>query len=152
MLKDLNHAALVAFARPLVGADEAEDVVQAAYVKMLTTKSAFKGHAKPQTWACKVVQRVALDRLRADGRRVQTCPFEQADGTTYDPPAPGVNREAALDAARVVASLTPTERKTLEEVPVSTATLKRRRRGESRKTPSARARLREKLERLCARP
>lgn len=83
MLPDLDHSGLIAFVRPLVG-DDAEDVVQATYVKILETTAPHEGRSSKQTWACTIARRIAIDWLRERGRRPQTLPFTDGEGSLAD--------------------------------------------------------------------
>lgn len=66
----IDHAALVKFLAALVG-DDAEDVAQEVYLKILTS-APHEGRrgATRQTWACSIAKNEAATWLRRRGRRV----------------------------------------------------------------------------------
>ena len=69
MIHDVDHRALVAHIAQIVGKQDAEDVVQDAYVKILSTVSDFKGLSSAKTWVYTVARRCAFDFLAARNRQ-----------------------------------------------------------------------------------
>jgi RNA polymerase sigma-70 factor, ECF subfamily len=83
-------------ARGIVGsADEAEDVVQEAYVNAYTHLDQFANRAKFSTWLTKIAVYEALSRARRQRRFVDTIDGDQM--ATLDSKAPDPERQA-LDA------------------------------------------------------
>ena len=76
--------------------DEAEDVVQDAFVSALCSVSRFRGDAKPLTWVHRIVRNASIDRYRKRIRR------ERSDlGRPVVPMVggPSVERVSAIRAA-----------------------------------------------------
>jgi RNA polymerase sigma-70 factor, ECF subfamily len=69
LLPGVNHSQLLRLATRMVGLDDAEDVVQNAYIRALRHAGQFREEARRQTWVYRIVQRCALDHLRAQRRR-----------------------------------------------------------------------------------
>lgn len=59
-----HHRALVALARPLVGASEAEEVVQNAWFKAYRAIGDFEGRSQVRTWLARIVLNEARMQLR----------------------------------------------------------------------------------------
>lgn len=74
MLPDIEHGPLVAHIAHIVGLEDAEDVVQDAYVKILSTSSPFQGKASAKTWTYAVARNTARDWLRLQKRRPRHSP------------------------------------------------------------------------------
>ena len=62
-LYEQSQRRLRAVAARYVG-DDAEDVVQDAFVKALRCRDAFRGDAAPLTWVSRIVVNAAIDRCR----------------------------------------------------------------------------------------
>src|SRR5262249_3980196 len=72
-----HNRRLFRIARSIVGNDdEAEDVVQDAYVSAFAGFAGFRGEASLQTWLCRIVLNEARGRLR---RRKPTVELESAE-------------------------------------------------------------------------
>lgn len=70
-------------ARAIIHNDaEAEDVVQAAYVKAFTNLATFRGEAQLSTWLTRITLNEALDRVRA---RTNTTGLGEIDMQTMAP-------------------------------------------------------------------
>ena len=91
-----HHRALVALARGVVGADDAEDVVQRAWVKAYRAIASFEGRASPRSWLGSIVMNEARMALRSRARVPHVFADEledvmarrfDADGHWSDPPA-----------------------------------------------------------------
>ena len=68
-----SHRQLRAVAARYVG-DEAEDVVQEAFLRALRWGDGFRGDAAPLTWLSRIVVNVCLDRCRRRSRWNQARP------------------------------------------------------------------------------
>lgn len=68
MLLGVDHRSLVAHIAQIVGWQDAEDVVQEAYVKVLSTQSKWDGRASAKTWLYTIARNCAFDWMRAQGR------------------------------------------------------------------------------------
>ena len=66
-LYEHSRRRLRAVAARYVG-DDAEDVVQDAFVKALRRGDAFRGDAAPLTWVSRIVVNASIDRCRRRGR------------------------------------------------------------------------------------
>jgi RNA polymerase sigma factor (sigma-70 family) len=102
------HADCWGWALACVGRDHdlAQDVLQMAYVRMLSGAASFDARSTPRTWAFGVVRLVALEELRRrrrlDGRTADVDAGAQtADGS----PGPDVVTEHAERAAALTAAL-----------------------------------------------
>lgn len=84
MIDGIDHAKLLRLATRMVGATDAEDVVQTAYIKVIQRGASFRGEARKQTWAYRIVQRAALDVLRK--RRVFVERGALSDDVAHEPP------------------------------------------------------------------
>lgn len=102
-LVEQHWARLVRLARSVVGESDAEDAVQDGLLRawrklsQLTEPAAFKG------WVSRVVIRVCLRRARS--QRVVPIPLDSSPEPQFRS-----NPEAALDVARLLASLPPKQR------------------------------------------
>lgn len=65
-----HHRALIAMAVPIVGASEAEEVVQNAWLKAYRAIEDFEGRAAIRTWLSRIVINEARMQLRARKREV----------------------------------------------------------------------------------
>jgi RNA polymerase sigma-70 factor (ECF subfamily) len=72
----VSHEHLLGVARRIVGHEEAEDVVQTAYLKAVKAQESFRGDSKMGTWLHQITHRCAIDALRLRKRR----PEEQMTG------------------------------------------------------------------------
>lgn len=63
-----HHRALIAIASPIVGASEAEEVVQSAWIKAYGAWSSFRGDAAARSWLTRIVINEARMQLRARKR------------------------------------------------------------------------------------
>lgn len=75
---------------------EAEDVVQAAYVKAFTNLAAFRGEAELSTWLTRIALNEALGRVRA---RKNTTGLEEIDMQTTSPGGQLLRFPSSLPAA-----------------------------------------------------
>ncbi|PDT34807.1 RNA polymerase subunit sigma [Rhizobium sp. M10] len=75
---------------------EAEDVVQAAYVKAFTNLAAFRGEAELSTWLTRIALNEALGRVRA---RKNTTGLEEIDMQTTSPGGQLLQFPSSLPAA-----------------------------------------------------
>jgi DNA-directed RNA polymerase specialized sigma24 family protein len=98
MIDGVTHSELLAYATRLVGRD-AEDLVQDAYVRMLTTRSPFLGTASKQTWACAIVKRLAAYAHRRAHKHPAPSSIEETDAPSVQP------SETSLDATRAIERL-----------------------------------------------
>lgn len=114
------HAVALRFVRDR---DAAADVVQNALVKIWRHRHAFRGEARPSTWAHRIVANEARMWLRAEARRAGGRPRD-ADGDAPGPAArlrdPRPTAEAALLARerrhalrRALGTLAPDDREIL---------------------------------------
>lgn len=58
-------------AAKIVGTDNAEDVVQNAYLSVLATKHPFRGECAPFTWFCRAVMNHSLMHLRRQKAKME---------------------------------------------------------------------------------
>ena len=72
-LYERSRRQLRAVAARYVG-DEAEDVVQEAFLRALRWGDAFRGDAAPLTWLSRIVVNACLDRCRKSSRWTQASP------------------------------------------------------------------------------
>ena len=102
----------------LVGANEAEDVAQDAFIKIYRALGSFRPEERFSTWAYRIASNCAIDRLR---RRRSMISLDAAGGTEAEdlagntgwsegPEAQALDHELAAEIARAVASLPPTYR------------------------------------------
>lgn len=86
------HASMVRFARTMAR-DDAEDIVQEAWLKIMRALQGFEGRSSLRTWLFAIVRNEALSRLRQDARRPQTTGADEfedrfgSDGEWHTPPA-----------------------------------------------------------------
>lgn len=74
-----HHRALIAIASPIVGASEAEEVVQNAWVKAYKARDSFRGDAAARSWLTRIVINEARMQLRA---RKRESFFSEVDADT----------------------------------------------------------------------
>lgn len=65
----IDHARLVRFVAGIVGPNDAEDVVQEVYVKLLQPHKPYRGAAGVETWVFAIAKNAAMDFLKARGPR-----------------------------------------------------------------------------------
>lgn len=68
MLHGVAHRPLVDYIGLIVGRDDAEDVVQEAYIKVLSTTAPHEGRSSLKTWVYAIARNTAFDHLRARSR------------------------------------------------------------------------------------
>ncbi len=71
-----HHRALIALAVPIVGASEAEEVVQNAWVKAYQAIDRFEGRAKIRTWLSRIVINEAKMQLRSRRREILQSDYD----------------------------------------------------------------------------
>jgi RNA polymerase sigma factor (sigma-70 family) len=118
MIPGVNHEHLVRLARRLVGPDDAEDVVQTAYLKAHRASGEFRGECQASTWLHRITSRCALDLLRTRKRRPEvhmTTPAVLAEIEGTLDPETGERSDVA-EAERRLAALPPLWREALQAV------------------------------------
>ncbi|MDE2227764.1 MAG: RNA polymerase sigma factor [Alphaproteobacteria bacterium] len=87
------HAAMVRFARTIVGDAGAEEIVQEAWLKVIRALPTFAGRSSLRTWLFAIVRNEAISRLRQDARQPATVSTDELsdrfepDGAWRTPPA-----------------------------------------------------------------
>lgn len=71
-----HHRALIALAVPIVGASEAEEVVQNAWVKAYQAIDRFEGRSKIRTWLSRIVINEAKMQLRSRRREILQSDYD----------------------------------------------------------------------------
>ena len=102
-LYESSRGQLRAVAARYVG-DEAEDIVQEAFVRALRYASAFRGDATPLTWLHRIVVNTSIDHCRRRKRRDPSCL----------PPPPVIEDaryEESLAVRHAIGELTPDQRR-----------------------------------------
>jgi RNA polymerase sigma-70 factor, ECF subfamily len=69
------HASMIRFARSIVGANMAEDVIQEAWIKAIRALPSFEGRSSLRTWLFSIVHNEAVEvvgRLRRENREPAT--------------------------------------------------------------------------------
>ena len=102
-LYESSREQLRAVAARYVG-DEAEDVVQDAFVRALRYASAFRGDATPLTWLHRIVVNASIDHCRRRKRQDPSCL----------PPPPAMENarnEESLAVRHAIGDLTPDHRR-----------------------------------------
>lgn len=95
-------------ARAIVGDDDAEDVLQDAYVRAYTHLDQFAGRAKFSTWLTRIAIHAALARARKTGRLVEIeDDMPQLESTARGPETQVADRELADVLETAVAALPP---------------------------------------------
>jgi RNA polymerase sigma-70 factor (ECF subfamily) len=98
-------------ARTIVGDDEAEDVLQDAYVRAYAHLDQFAGRAKFSTWLTRIAIHAALARARKAGRVVEIeDDMLQLESTARGPETQVADRELADVLEAAVESLPPSFR------------------------------------------
>lgn len=103
MLAGVEHARLVSFVTRIVGSQDAEDVVQDAYLKALLAADSFRGDSKASSWVFRIAQRCAFDHLRLRRRRPQHYGAEVC--TELMPDASTRHAVDPIDLERALAAL-----------------------------------------------
>lgn len=104
--------AALRFAVRLTGnADEAEDIVQDALLRVARGWAAFRGEANFRTWLFRIVVNAFRDRLRRP--RMETLPDEVDDRRGEGPDRAALQRELGELVAQKVSSLPPRQREVL---------------------------------------
>ena len=80
--------------RRFYGPEEAEDVLQEVFVRLMSTRSAWRGDSALITWLYQVTTRHCLNRLR-DSRRRQGM-IERHGGPDWGLPVRGPDQEAGV--------------------------------------------------------
>ncbi|MBA5800640.1 RNA polymerase sigma factor [Rhizobium changzhiense] len=100
-------------ARAIIRNDaEAEDVVQAAYIKAFTNLAAFRGKAQLSTWLTRITLNEALGRVRA---RKNTTGLEEIDMQTMAPGGEVLQFPSSLSATDPEAELSRSQARHLLE-------------------------------------
>ncbi|MEK1861533.1 MAG: RNA polymerase sigma factor [Rhizobium leguminosarum] len=100
-------------ARAIIRNDaEAEDVVQAAYIKAFTNLATFRGEAQLSTWLTRITLNEALGRVR---RRKNTTGLEEVDMQTMAPGGEVLQFPSPLSAADPEAELARSQARHLLE-------------------------------------
>ena len=100
MIDGLNHARLVLWAARFAGRQDADDVVQQVYLKMLNGEvPPWKGTSKQSTWAFAIVKHTALQWKRHNPLAVGMPTDLVTDVPDYD---------TTIDTNAAVATLSPT--------------------------------------------
>ncbi len=116
------HAASFAWAVSCCGGDrqEAEEVLQIVYLKILEGRARFAGHSALKTWLFGVIRRTAFGRARR--RRLRAALLGRWGGRELAP-APRAGAEARLDRGRrsdrvrrALEALSPRQRQVIELV------------------------------------
>ena len=107
-----SHRVLRAIATRLVGWDEAEDLVQDAFVSVLKGHTVFRGDAAPRTWVTRILLNAAIDQSRRMKRRAwRHVPL---DGCTRIDVAGSARYRSAMDdrlsLLAAIAALSPRDR------------------------------------------
>ena len=109
----ISSAELQRIVAPIVGRDEAEDVAQDVYVKLLETPAAHDGRngASERTWIGEVAKSVAIDHVRKRRRSPLTDAVSVDDVTAAAPEPPEDRR---TDVAWCLDRLSPEDRPLVE--------------------------------------
>ena len=104
-----HEARLRAFLARLAGPSDADDLAQEAFVRAWQRAAAFRGEGSYAAWVMGIGWRLFLDQQRTARRQQQLAGRNEPAGST-DPRAAS---EAAIDADRLLATLSATERAAL---------------------------------------
>ncbi len=96
-----DRAKLVTLASRFVSRDDAEDVVQDAFVSTLRSREQFRGQAHPSTWLYRATVNAALMHLRTRRRR----PTEALDDVKVERPSDTPSPDAGLERAQAGSAL-----------------------------------------------
>src|SRR5256885_13155246 len=69
--------------------DDAADVAQETYIRLLRSIKSFRGEAKFSTWLYRVTSSVAITSLRKRARRRHEVPLESEEWQGWPRPPPG---------------------------------------------------------------
>jgi RNA polymerase sigma-70 factor (ECF subfamily) len=94
----------------LGSAQDAEDAVQEAFLKIYRGAKTFRGGAAFSTWAFRVVVNTCYDALRRRRTRPAGSPLETPDGREVLPAAPASDHPLRLALEKSVARLNPKHR------------------------------------------
>ncbi len=72
--------------------DEAEDVLQEVFMRVIDKIDSFRGESSPVTWLYQLTTRYCLNRLRNEGRRKELW-LEQADSIYWSQPVSSASQE-----------------------------------------------------------
>lgn len=103
-----SYGQLRTVAARLVPYEDAEDMVQEAYVRALACSSRFRGEAKPATWIYRILVNACLDVRRHRRRRGIQMSLDDVRSVPHGRRSPRLVDRSALRAA--LESLQPTER------------------------------------------
>ncbi|MBY4627931.1 RNA polymerase sigma factor [Rhizobium croatiense] len=113
ILVQRHNQRLFRTARAIIRNDaEAEDVVQAAYIKAFTGLAAFRGNAQLSTWLTRIAVNEALGRVR---RRKNTAGLEEIDMQTTSPGGEILQFPSSLSATDPEAELSRSQARHLLE-------------------------------------
>lgn len=83
---------------------DAEDVTQETFVRMLRHSSELTSIAEPKAWLARIAWRIAVDRRRRQGR-VQEIPLEDPEKPLAEPASTIARADETLQSAQVGARL-----------------------------------------------
>lgn len=69
LIGGVDHERLTKFVARIVGEQDAEDVVQTTYLKVLSVRTEFRGDSSFTSWVYAIAKRAAYDALRHRQRR-----------------------------------------------------------------------------------
>jgi RNA polymerase sigma-70 factor (ECF subfamily) len=106
---DVHSAAVYRICEGMLGASEAEDAAQEAFVRVHAGLASFRGDSKLSTWIHRVTTNVALKRAAKRRRRPAAAGLDAAAEVAATGPSP----EAGVDAEERRAAL----RRALDQLP-----------------------------------
>jgi RNA polymerase sigma-70 factor (ECF subfamily) len=113
-----HHADLVMYARRVLGdrSDNAEDIVQEAYLRLLGLAASDEAPTGARPWLFRVVRNLAIDERRSAARRADPVAEPDILGTASLDNTESLveHREELAEALREMASLPPRERRAME--------------------------------------
>lgn len=86
-----HHHGLVAVAMAIVGRDDAEEVVQEAWIAAYRAYEKFEGRSAIRTWLYRIVVNEAKTRLRASGKRI----MQGLEGRAEDPDSDSFGKDGS---------------------------------------------------------